>query len=345
MRVVARPAFSNRLRNPYNWLLYTHLRDLGVEVVEWDPAGTWPSDVDILHLHWPDARLKADSWLRAAKQVMSQDATIRRARARGTRVIWTMHNLDAHEQAYPWLERLFWWRFVPQVDGYISLTASGKDQGRRRFPSLSEVPGFVVPHGHYRGQYPNDTDRLEARTRLGIAPDATVLAFAGLIRSYKNVPRLIRAFSAVDAGDAVLLVAGQVEWPETEESVRRAAVTDARVRLNLQFVADADLQLYLNAADVVVLPFSEVFNSGSALLALSFDRPVLVPDTPTMRELQMALGIEWVRTVDAGSDAAVIQNAIQWARQSRAGRAPLDAFSWRAISEATLNVYKQIVSG
>ena len=49
------------------------------------------------------------------------------------------------------------------------------------------------------------------------------------------------------------------------------------MRLDLGFVPDEELQVYLRAADVVACPFLEIFTSGSVLLAMSFERAVIAP--------------------------------------------------------------------
>ncbi|MDY7008651.1 MAG: hypothetical protein SWX82_33215 [Cyanobacteriota bacterium] len=53
-------------------------------------------------------------------------------------------------------------------------------------------------------------------------------------------------------------------------------VNDSRIKLKFGFVPDKKLQEYFRAANFVVLPFKDILNSGNALLALSFDCPVLV---------------------------------------------------------------------
>jgi beta-1,4-mannosyltransferase len=343
VRIIAWPAFRNRHRNPYNWLLYTHLRDYGVEAHDYQDVEVPTADYSILHLHWPDARLKAGSARTALKQLISQHRLIGRARRAGIRIVWTVHNLGSHERAHPWLERLFWRTFLPRVDAYISLSEAGRAAALARHPRLARVPGFVIPHGHYRDAYPNSVGREEARARLGIPPSAIVLTFIGLIRSYKNVPRLLAAFRGLRDPDALLLVPGQVVWPEREETIRAAASSDPRIRLRPGFVPDDEIQLYLNAADLVVLPFREILNSGSALLALSFDRPVLVPAEGSIVELQATVGDEWVRTYQGVLSTDHLADAVQWVRRrTDPGRAPLDDRSWSEVARQTAEAYRQV---
>ena len=135
----------------------------------------------------------------------------------------------------------------------------------------------VIPHGHYRGAYPDTMSRAEARQRLGLPPDARVVAFVGWVRAYKGVAELVEAFSGVDAPAARLVIAGQAVDDAYAERIARLAAADPRVRLDLGFVPDDELQVYLRAADVVATPFLEILTSGSVLLAMSFGRAVIAP--------------------------------------------------------------------
>lgn len=336
LRVLAWPAFRNRRRNPYNALLYDALQRLGAEVEEFSPGRLLAGRFDVWHLHWPDSHLRERRRALARLRLHALLRLMDVARLRGIRVVWTVHNLRSHEARHPALERWFWPEFTRRLDAFIGLSAAGLAAARAAFPALAGKPGYVVPHGHYRGVYPNVLGRDEARRRLGIDAGAGVVAFVGQVRPYKNVPALVRAFRELDGADLALLVAGK---PSDAEAARvtEAAAGDARVHCRLEFIPDDDLQLYLNAADLVALPYREVLNSGSALLALSFDRPVLVPDRGAMAELRRAVGEAWVRTYKGALTARELAAALAWARAPRpAARAPLDALAWPAVAARLL---------
>jgi glycosyltransferase involved in cell wall biosynthesis len=112
------------------------------------------------------------------------------------------------------------------------------------------------------------------------------------------------------------------------------------VRLALEHVPDDDIQRYLRAADLVVLPFRDITNSGSALLALSFDRPVLVPALGAMGELQALAGADWVRTYDEDLTPDLLARALDWAVRRPPGAPRLDALEWPEIARQTLSVYR-----
>jgi glycosyltransferase involved in cell wall biosynthesis len=204
---------------------------------------------------------------------------------------------------------------------------------------LDSAPAVVVPHGHYIGSYPNEVSRAEARASLGLTDSDRVVAFVGRIRADKGVERLIGEFRRVDDRSARLVVAGRPESAELRLALRTAAAGDERVALHLRDVADEELQVFLNAADVVALPYERILESGSALLALSFGRPVLVPDTDTMRDLQAQIGPDAVRLFDGslGLDEALTVRV----DSGRLIERVRERHDWDTIADRTLSLYAE----
>lgn len=343
MRVMAWPASGP---NPYISLLYGNMPD--VEVAEFEGPGGWllrEQQFDILHVHWPEAIYWVTlSFPRLVLRALRIIHNIRLARRRGVRVVWTAHNFKPHD--FDWQRALIWFWYWPMflrhVDACICLGETGKTKLLRECPQLRSRPIFVVPHGHYRSAYPNSIARSAARARLDIPPGKTVLAFFGSVRRYKDVTGLISCFRELRDREIVLLVAGRPEPPNMKDVVGNAAAGDTRIRLDLRFIPDDEVQYFLNAADLVVLPFAEILNSGSALLALSFDRPLYCPAKGALTELQNLVGADWVKTYDGSLTASGLQQAIAWThRQRRAATAPLQRLDWALIARQTYAVYRK----
>ena len=345
MRVLAWTAFKARDENPYNWLLYTHVRALGVEVDEFSPARMLRNKYAIWHLHWPEHFLNHTSAPKAFAKTQALLLLMDWARARGTKLVWTVHNLSAHECIYPRQESRFWQAFTSRLDGYISLSRAGMKEAQERHPALRELLGSIIFHGHYREEYPDYLDLREARTMLGIPYSARVSLFFGTIRPYKNVPQLIQAFRGFPDSDAILYIAGLPSSSALAEALVRKAALDSRVKLHLGFIPKDKVQVYLRAADLVILPYGEVLHSGSTLLALSFDRPVLVPLRGALGELQAQVGGEWVRTYAGEITSSKVEEALRWALETpRPNRAPLEEFDWRKLARQTIKAYHNVIA-
>lgn len=338
MRILAWPNDSS---NPYTPLLYTGMGH-GVLVDEFT-AQKLVHRYAVWHIHWPESLLNIRKPSRAALKLRGLFAAVDYLRWRGTKIVWTMHNFKAHEGLHPDLEALFWPRWIPRVDGAISLSEAGLDMAKEKFPALAQIPTAVIRHGDYRTEYPPCT--VDARAVLEIPSTAKVILFFGAIRAYKNVDALVRAFRAVAAPDALLLVVGKPNTAALTEAIQHEAAADSRVRIAFQFVKTEDVALYMQAADVVVLPYRAILNSGSALLALSFNRPILVPDLGSMGELRRDFGGDWVQTFAGDIDAPTLERALDWAAQPRPAICSIpDKYLWQSIRADTIHFYQKVIA-
>ena len=155
--------------------------------------------------------------------------------------------------------------------------------------SKYRIPGDqinVVPHGLY-DQYERGPGRDESRAKLGINGDYVILSF-GLIRPYKGIPYLIKAFGELPADVASrsrLLIAGEI-W-EDRESVTKAISSSPysdRITLIDSYISDDEVPVYFSAADVVVLPYLRASQSGVAHIAMTFRKPIVVSKVGGLEE-------------------------------------------------------------
>jgi beta-1,4-mannosyltransferase len=339
LRVAAWPAGTERLANPYSRLFADALRAQGCRVDELSWKRLLTERYDIAHVHWPEWVLDSGSFVQVTRMLTALQV----ARLRGMRLCWTVHNLENHERPRSLLGALGARNFVRQVDAVFCLTQGGIAAIHAEFPRLAETPTFVIPHGHYRGAYPDTIGCSEARAALGIADDAHVLATVGLLRPYKGIETLLDAFRGVADPDAMLLVAGRPVSEEYGRSLAAAASQDSRVHLRLGLVPADEMQQWMRATDVMVLPYTESFNSGAAWLALSFDRPVLAPALGSFVELRDEVGPRWVTTYDGKLTAATLEKALDDATATAPGRIELPASIWDEIGATAVRAYRSVL--
>jgi len=345
MKVLAWPAFQHSGVNPYTDLLYGQLRRLDVETDDFSFRRALGRRYDIFHLHWPEHYITRKNPVKAAIGILAFFTTIFWQRALGAKLVWTVHNLRSHDQVRPRLERYFWLLFTRLIDGYLCLTDFGSVLARSTWPRLSRVPSFVVPHGHYLDVYPNTSDKATARRFLALDESSPVILHFGSIAPYKNVPSLIEAFGQ-SFGDrnVVLLIAGACENSKEGTRIRELASGDPRIKLFLRKICNQEIQHFFNASDLVVLPFTDILNSGSAILALSFSCPVLVPELGAMPELQKTVGREWVRTFPFPLTPDALGAALDWAERLRTSRPDLHELNWQSIALKTRSAFEAILS-
>lgn len=347
LAVAGWPAFKNKDINPYNWLLYTHMVEEQTTVTEFAPRQAIRQRPDILHMHWPESFLSHTHPVMMPLKLGVLMIGLVALKASGVKIAWTMHNLQPHERRYPRLQRWYWRWFLRRMDGTIALTETGADLALRRFPELRNKPMAVIPHGHYMDVYPRQIDRSTARRRLGLSTDDRVVLFVGQIRPYKGVPNLVEQFTLLPDENARLLIAGRPQSTVLRQEVEQAATGDQRIQLHLDHIPDADLQVFLHAADLVVLPYHEVLNSGTAILALSFLTPVLVPARGAMAELQLRFGAAVVSTYQGTLTVEDLSRSLSTSRIDRVDRAALEQsvgeqLGWHTIANQTSSFFRQL---
>ena len=295
---------------------------------------------DVFHVHWPDSHLLTSSWWRAIGKHARLALLLLFLRSRGTHIVWMMHNLEPHEQNH-WLSSWLFARWFPHSCTHaIALSQNAAHLAQRLYPSLQRKRIAVIPHGHYRDGGQVAWSRRESRQALQLPQRAYTLLFFGGIRPYKNVPRLLEAFRQVPGEHIQLVIAGLPALGVTAEELQQQAALDPRVSLHLRFIDEEDVPKFMAAADLVVLPFHSILNSGSVLLALSHDRAVLAPRLGALPEIQAQVGEHWLRLYEGDISAAVLGAAIGMEAPSEDQRPNLAAFEWQPIAERTLEFYR-----
>lgn len=133
----------------------------------------------------------------------------------------------------------------------------------------------VIPHALY-DQYPALEKNL-ARKELGITEENVILFF-GLLRPYKGVKYLIRAFENFPpdvAHSTRLLIVGEA-W-EDRESLSLAKESPLREKITIvnRYVPDSDVPVFFSAADMLVLPYTRASQSGVAHIAMAYGLPII----------------------------------------------------------------------
>lgn len=273
---------------------------------------------EVFHLHWPEPLWSARSgWRRLAKKLLLLLFLIKLSLSRAV-IVQTLHNLAPHEPPDR-LGRLIVAGLRRRTVLYLRLNAY-------LGPELPE-PGVTILHGHYRDWFAGYP---------GAAAQPGQLLFFGLLRPYKGLTELIPAFE--DSRDAAgLRICGRPTDAALAAELEALAAGDPRIGLELRFLDEPELVSAINAAQLVVLPHREMYNSGSLLAALSLDRPVLVPDSEVNRLLQAEVGADWVQLYTELT-GEVIDAALAVRPQ---GRPDLSARGWAAAGPAHLMAYRQ----
>ncbi len=188
---------------------------------------------------------------------------------------------------------------------------------------------MTIPHGHY-------VDWFEPFKRSEAIPGR--IGYVGLIRRYKGVEDLVSAFTQWNEPTATLHVAGKPSSNELVDALREASRSDTRVSVDARFLPESELVQSITAAELIVLPYQHMHNSGTALAALSLERPVLVPDNDVNRALAEEVGAGWVHLFTGSLSAQDIADA--WiSSRSRSGLPDLSQRDWPTSADAHIEAF------
>ncbi len=263
---------------------YGALEECGIPAVEGELGFRWiyrnRKRFRALHFHWPSFFYGRNVWRPVAKFVLF----LIFVKILGKKIIWTAHNLYPH--CVIKVGRLDYFSRLVIILFSSLIFVHGKTAKKvllAEFPLARLTRIRVIDHGNYIGNIPNDRSFKESRGMLGISESDFVYLSFGKANPYKGLEDLVDAF-AISAGprDSLLLV-GQFPDQSYLSTVKKKIAQVAPIRGNIIIVnrriEDEDVQVYLNAADVMVLPYKykSVLTSGIAMFSLSFGLPVIAP--------------------------------------------------------------------
>jgi glycosyltransferase involved in cell wall biosynthesis len=345
--------------NSYQSLLYNEMHSLGVRIayaarltpsltlnqllLPIETVGRRITGTRLVHIHWtfgfgiygesryPFLRRVAQGWFYLWLWVL---------RITGMRLVWTAHNVLPLAPC-----------FADDVAARRRLVAAADlviAHSRATLAELAElgiVPrnSVVIPHGPYEVAREREHLRIPAST-----PGPRKFLFFGAVEEYKGIDRLLTAFTELPHYlDVQLMVAGRCGDSSLKALLYELAHRSSRpIEFRLERIPDGEVSKLLESADAIVLPYRRSSTSGSALLALSHGRPLVLPDLPGLAELPDDAIIRYDRTTqgltNALADLARADSAV-FAKMSDAGYAYCESLSWESIARKTLDAMSLIL--
>lgn len=147
----------------------------------------------------------------------------------------------------------------------------------------------VIPHGNYLHDVRDLPDKNVARNNLSIPENSKVLLFFGQIKQVKGLDIALQAMGRIckSRQDIVLLIAGRpwkFDFTLYEKMIHELGIADQCIT-HLEYIDDDDVPDYFGASDMVLLPYRRIYQSGVALLSMSYSRPVMVSNLEAMTDM------------------------------------------------------------
>ena len=234
-------------------------------------------------------------------------------------------------------------RIVRKMDAVVVHSERGAARLREELGVDSERV-HVIPHGAF-DYLTRQADEVSLPPELA-AVTGPVILFFGLIRPYKGIDVLLDAFQRVEGAELWVVGMPRIDMARLHRLAERAP---GRVRFVERYVTDPELPAFFRRADLVVLPYREIDQSGVLYTALAFGKPLVLSRVGGFAEVADQHGAARLVTPgDPASLAGAINGLlIDHEARARLGQAAADAaagpYSWDAVAARTLALYRDLV--
>jgi glycosyltransferase involved in cell wall biosynthesis len=278
----------------------------------------------------------------------------------GKRLVLTAHNVNAGKRdGNDSLLNRFSLRIQYRLSDYIFVhTEKMRGELVSEFGVLKDKIG-VIPIGINNTVPNSEMTTVKAKRMLGIGSrDKTMLCF-GRIAPYKGLEYLVTAFSELLRKDESyrLIIAGrprrtEAYWNQIQQAIISSGVRDRAIE-KIEHIPDDQTELYFKAADVLVLPYTCIYQSGVLFLGYSFGLPVLAADVGSLREeiIEGKTGFmfkprdshDLANTIDKYFKSELFQNLEN--RRLEIRNYANERYSWNKVGEITKRVYARLLRG
>ena len=210
----------------------------------------------------------------------------------GKKLVFTAHNVnqgrrDSRDSCLNRLTLKFQYRLVDHIFVH---TEKMRDELHADF-GVPEQSITVLVHPLNVTAPETSLTPVAAKAQLGIHADERTILFFGAIAPYKGLDILVAAFQQIVACDSKyrLIIAGRPRggsdrhWEEIRTTISRT-IEPTKVIQDIAYIPDGKMELYFKAADVLALPYREIFQSGILFLAYCFGLPIVAADVGSFRE-------------------------------------------------------------
>ena len=202
----------------------------------------------------------------------------KRAMKNGTTVISILDNVIPHEKRF--FDKSFTKYFIKHNHGFLAMTESVKNDLLTFNPNAKVI---LRPHPLYN-HFGKKLDKIGAQKKLGLDPTKKTILFFGIIRDYKGLDNLIKAFANLDESYQ-LVIAGESygSFKKYEDEIN-AVTNKQNVKTFIEYIDDSRVTDFFSAADVVVLPYRTATQSGITAISYHFNVPVIATNVGGLEE-------------------------------------------------------------
>ena len=254
-----------------------------------------------------------------------------------TKVVSILDNIIPHEHRPG--DRLFGRYFTRSVDGFVAMSDSVLED-LNQFDTAK--PRVFCRHPLY-DNFGAKASREEALKFLGLDPKQRYMLFFGLIRDYKGLDLLLKAYadSRFRKMNVKLIVAGEFySGSEKYFEMEKELGLEGMIVWKSDFVPDSEVRYCFGAADIIVQPYKSATQSGVTQIAYHFEKPMLVTNVGGLAEIVPDGKVGYVVEPDSAQIADALVDFFENIRQEQFTEGILSEKKQYAWSNMTRSVRK-----
>lgn len=263
---------------------------------------------------------------------------IRRAHIK---VVGLLDNVIPHERRIG--DRLFARYMIKSLDGYVAMSEAVLGDAK----SFDDTkPYALTPHPLY-DNFGEKVTREVAIQTLGLDADTRYILFFGLIRDYKGLDLLLRAFADERLRNkrVKLIVAGEFySNAELYERLERELDLAEHIVWYKEFIPADRVRYFFAAADLVAQPYKSATQSGITQIAYHFERPMLVTNVGGLAEIVPHGRVGYVMQPDAADIADALVDFVDNKQEGDFEQGIAEEkskYAWSNMTTALLEVAQQ----
>ena len=260
----------------------------------------------------------------------------------GYKIVWTGHSIYQPEKKERSIKKTKWFyehsdlRFIHHK-AHLKLL---KD-----IVGINEIGKIKMIFHPLFDIYPNTVSKREARKKLGVPENKKVMLILGDIKEYKGIKYLIDA--AKNLGNRYyLIIAGRSSDENLIKYIEQKQSKMNNIKLVNHYIPQEEVQYYMNACDIFVLPYTLIWTSGAVKLAYAFSRPVVSTQVGTMPEVVTDETGILVKPRDAHALAEGIEKLFSMDYEQM-GKKTYEMmkknYSWKKLIDLTIEGYLEII--
>lgn len=217
--------------------------------------------------------------------------------------------------------------FLNSLDGVAFLSQSSRKLFVEKYADYCDIPSVIIHHGHYK------RDAINPPTLPLYNSEPILAKYVGRIKRYKAPDILARA-ALLNPEKLRFTIVGEMHETDLKDELQALAAGSSNITLDVRALSAVDFESEIDSAAVIVMAYRDILNSGSALYALSRNRPFIGPRLGSLVELQQDVGQHWIWLYDGEFTGETFAEAIRWVAETDRSEPPdLSKYEWAKIGQ------------